>query len=97
MPAIIQFMSDRLGLAIDSEADCIRSATEAIAVRNVVVHNRGLANERFLRVTGRHDLKPKDSVPINYEAASLWKKALFDSAQLIDRAVVAKYKSALLE
>jgi hypothetical protein len=51
--SIVGFISDRLGVEMDTEANHFRLATEAIAARNLVVHNRCRANERFIRVTGR--------------------------------------------
>lgn len=95
--AIFQFMVDRLGLAINEDDDCIREASEAIAVRNVVVHNRGRVNTHFLRLTGRTDLKSGDLVPIDLDKAKSWADALFNYAVLIDRAVMAKFAREIVE
>ena len=61
--ATTKFMADQLKLAINAQDYCVKQATEAIAVRNVVVHDRGRVNERFLKLTGRTDLKLGDLVP----------------------------------
>jgi hypothetical protein len=86
-----KFMEDELRLTIDERENCIPKATEAIAVRNVVVHNRGKANGHFLQVTGRTDLKAGDLVPIDLESAEMWRASLDAYAELINNAVMTKF------
>ena len=85
------FMTNELRLAISETEDCIPRATEAIAIRNVIVHNRGKVNEHFVQMTGCKDLKKGDTVPIDLERAEVWRASLDEYAKLIDRAVMAKF------
>jgi hypothetical protein len=93
---IVEFMSDRLGLGIKADEQSIVQAIEAIAVRNAIVHNRGLANERFLRLTKRTDLKSGDLIPINYTNADQWRGALRSAAKLIDRLISTKFGKGIV-
>jgi hypothetical protein len=95
--AIFDFMSKRLGLAIRTEEDTTRKATEAIAIRNVVVHNRAKVDANFLRVTRRSDLRSGDLVPINGGNVKTWESALVRYAWLINNAVIAKFGQEMLE
>jgi hypothetical protein len=92
---ITDFMTERLGVPIKLEDSCKQLASLAIAVRNVVVHNRGRANERFLRLTGRNDVKNGDLVPIQLAQTRTWFRALHTFAETIDDALILKFKREL--
>ena len=54
--AISRYLDRDLGVEVEFDQEKLALATEAIAMRNIIVHNRGRADERFLRATGRNDL-----------------------------------------
>ena len=89
--AVRKYLSDRLGVEVDFDPEQLKMAVEAVAMRNIVVHNRGRVNERFRREAARTDLAVGDSVPLNVSDALASGRALMDVAQSIDDALIAKF------
>lgn len=54
--AIAEYVREKMGATLSIGDDDLSGATEAIALRNIIVHNRAVVNERFLEQTKRNDL-----------------------------------------
>jgi hypothetical protein len=76
---------------------CFRKAREAVAVRNLVVHNRGRVSRRFLRNFPKPNLRLGELMPITFDELSEWKDAINRSVKLIDDAILAKFGSLLFD
>lgn len=91
-PAIMNFMKERLGVSIAIDDGWKDLTTLAIAIRNIIVHNRGYANERFLRLTSDKTLKPGERVAITQRLALCLIHGVERFAKAIDEALVSKFK-----
>lgn len=75
----------------DIEEEHWKRTDEAIAIRNVVVHNRGCVDKTFKQRTGKSDLTIGQELDYELEyVAQLW-LSLMDVAYQIDAALVTKY------
>ena len=90
-PAIRKFLANRLGVEAEYDRTDLELASEAIAIRNVIVHNRGRVNERFLRDTRLEDLNIGDLVPLDVQDAITMTRAVQAVAKSIDNGLIAKF------
>ncbi len=87
--AILNFLGG-LGVRVPIDERIRRATTAAIAVRNVIVHNRGRADAKFLRLVNIENLRVGDLVPLK-ENLEILCKCLVYVAGKIDLAVVDKF------
>lgn len=81
------FLEHNIGLKLTISADVLMTATSAIAARNVIVHNRGIVNSRYLVETGRSDLEVGEPVPLD----KLGLGSLAEIAHIVCRATADKF------
>ncbi len=82
---------ERLGLDIAGEATTWRTATEAVEVRNAIVHNHGRVGPKFLSALRDTEYAPGDVVVITVENFNEFTAPLAKLAGRIDRIVVDKF------
>lgn len=81
----LAFFRETLGVQLEPEQQDIDDVTECLAVRNILVHTRGRVNERFLRRTGRNDLRIGDMIEFSAIDCQRWSTAMGNVASLVDR------------
>jgi len=89
-----RFLTDRLGISVSADADAEKTVREAIAVRNIVVHNRGRVNARFLQETGMSDVS--DGGPLRSSVTRMreYLGALEQLVEEIDEELIKKFHLA---
>jgi hypothetical protein len=92
---IKKYLTDRIGIEDDFDERQIASAVEAIATRNIIVHNRGRINERFLKDARRQDLKPRDTIQISREQTFAYCHSLERIVTQIDKLLIQKFGEEL--
>ena len=90
-PSIQRYLEERLGIELKFDQEQLRLASEATAIRNLVVHNRGYVNERFLRDTGREDLRVGEQLEFDRQLLDRYTRALHSAAETIDVGLVRKF------
>lgn len=90
-PSMQRYLVERLGIDVELDQEELRSASEATAIRNVVVHNRGYVNARFLRDTGRKDLSVGDPLELEMETVEEFNQTLRSIANKIDVGLLDKF------
>jgi hypothetical protein len=63
----IEYLNDRLGLALEGRGYDVKMLEEAENIRHIVVHNGGRASQEFIDRKGRNDLAVGDIVPVTAE------------------------------
>jgi hypothetical protein len=53
---IVEYLTERIGVKVESSGEYFEAVKEAVEVRNIIVHNRGRVNSLFINRTGRKDL-----------------------------------------
>ncbi len=96
LAGIKDFITEGLGVSIQVDDSCEHAASQAVLIRNLYVHNRGRVNHRFLRLTGRNDLKKGDLISVDLQQQIASTKALQSYAKAIDEALVSKFRKEFL-
>ena len=87
-----KYLKDRVGIQVDlDEANC-QAVGEAIAIRNIVVHNRGRVNARFLKETRLPHLAHGDRFSVKADRLNCYLNALEAAACRVDEEVIQKFK-----
>ena len=86
-----KFLREQFGVTVNLDAESDRELTAAIAVRNVLVHNGGRADEEFLRLTGRGDLNVGDAVEVTDKMVRKAFRALHSAADAFQMAFCGKF------
>jgi hypothetical protein len=86
----LSFMQ-RLGVDIGLDESTAKVVTEAIAIRNIIVHNGGCVNEEFLQMTGRTDVKVGYRVSVDEALFVKSDLAIRSAADAIQIALGSKY------
>jgi hypothetical protein len=92
---IRQFLEKSLGLPLSRNSKMEHVITEAIEVRNIIVHNKGLVNRSFQQRTGRTDLPIGILFPLDASYCNRANVYLIDLAEEIDAAVCAHFSIAV--
>lgn len=96
-PAIVQYIRDRFGAPLTLPDEIFRLATEAIAVRNIVVHNGGVVNRRFVDQTQRVDLAVGTIYTLGTHEVLDLIHAVGAAADLIDKALIEHFTLSSVE
>src|SRR5439155_24493007 len=87
----LEYLTSEIGLSISIEEDVQRDTSYAIGVRNIITHNRGRSNERFLRKLEDDTLELDVPIILGREAAGHYVQTILRVAELIDLAFVPKF------
>lgn len=86
-----KYMIDTIGLKLITSPEDSEILSRAVAFRNVIVHNRGKVNERYMKETNNKDLQLGERLSIEKnDIVEIW-KSLPRIAELINEAVSEKY------
>jgi len=88
---IRKYLVERIAIPDITDAEQLRLVTEAIAVRNIIVHNRGHINARFLEDTGRTDLVIGNVFAFALNELSSYLDAIQTTSYHIDCELVSKF------
>ncbi|HYI07802.1 MAG TPA: hypothetical protein VEK57_01920 [Thermoanaerobaculia bacterium] len=90
--AVLEYVRKGMGATMSLSEDVMSSATRAIAVRNIIVHNRGVVNQRFIDQTGASDVSPGS--PYNVRTADVlsWGEALRQVVFTLDAALATHFR-----
>lgn len=88
---IRKYLVDRIGIPDIKDTEQLRLVTEAIAVRNIIVHNRGHINARFLEETARTDLVVGNVFTFDLNELDKYFHAIQAVSYHIDRELVTKF------
>ena len=80
-----------LGVTLFTDEGDLARAVDLVATRNVLVHNRGVANERYLRQLSSTSLEAGDEVWVSGNATLAAQRFLTESVAAIDQRAVAKF------
>ena len=86
----VAFCSELIGEEITPDASDITTATEALAVRNLLVHTKGKVNARFISRTGRTDVKIGKLINVSTTDCQRWDRAMWNLVKVVDHAIVTK-------
>lgn len=86
-----RYLETSLGIKPAFSPSGLKEVKEAIAIRNVIVHRRGIVNEHFLRDTGWSGIKIGDPLSIPARDLLKYNKALRSLGKTIDASLVAKF------
>lgn len=96
LKALLKYFKKRKWASIDMESDTVKSADEYIEVRNLIVHNSGRINKRFLSRLGKEKVSEEshdgDEFPLSLKFIGEGADALLDLAREIDEALVTHFK-----
>lgn len=95
--AILAYVRERMGARPLIEEEPLRLASEAIAMRNIIVHNRGLVNQRFQEQTGRTDPRLGTPYPFGTHEVLDWVGALEYVTLQIDQALIVHFSLPHIE
>jgi len=91
---VLDYLTERLGVTIDLDEQDIITTSYAISVRNIIVHNDGRINRRFLRDTGAQgfELGTRFNIVV-YDMLDLWIKSFDRVASAVDKGLISKFGS----
>jgi hypothetical protein len=92
--AVLRYVRDGMGAKVTIETDTISKATRAIAVRNIIVHNRGVVNDRFIAQTCATDVHSGERYCLRTNDVFSWMDALRAVISELDTAVATHLKLA---
>jgi hypothetical protein len=95
-PAMQRYLVRQIGVELEFEQEDLRLASEATSIRNIIVHNGGYANERFLRETGREDLRVGDEVKLTLDSVQRCTNSLKSIGETIDIGLLRKFGVPLI-
>lgn len=90
-----KFLTKKIGLEDNFDEKELQGVVEAIAFRNIIVHNRGRVNERFLRDCGRQDFKLGDEVNLSRDEAGALCQSIENITRFIDSSLISKFGEKL--
>jgi hypothetical protein len=90
--SILVFIKDTLGVEIKLPEKTLAGVTLAIAIRNIIVHNGGRVNERFVTLTNRSDVQLGLQYPFSPAEVMSWRADLEHVAEAIDISLVKKFR-----
>jgi hypothetical protein len=93
---IAQYIEKRLGLTLHTTDEDWKSLKEAVAVRNIVVHRRAIADERFLWAMKGTTLTPGQKFSVPREMLAETMKCTMRIVRDFDMRVAAKFNLPLL-
>lgn len=67
LPERIEYLNDRLGLALEGRGYDVKLLEQAQSIRHIVVHNGGRASQEFIDRAGRSNLAVGEVVPVTPE------------------------------
>lgn len=88
---VVEFLETAVGLDVKTRADIIKEADMAISIRNIITHNRGRMNERFLNRISDEDGSTDLPLIFDQNQANYYVGRILDGAVLIDSAFIKKY------
>jgi hypothetical protein len=95
LQGIEDFVRDRTGLQLVSDQDKRSSLTIAIELRNIYTHNRGIANDLFLKrlskVDHKFSFKLGERYHANFDTIAAFANNIFDIAQQFDSQIAQKF------
>lgn len=97
---IVEYLGTRLGLSFTLSDEQMQTAIHTIATRNIIGHNRGRINERFLRRTGqveRDDDVIDTPLITSLDEAIEYMHNLVIIAEIIDKALIKKFGRTIFE
>jgi len=89
---IIEYLERQFRVTIDRATPSYRLVCEVVEVRHLIVHNNGKVDRRFIRQTGRRDLKLGSDYPLDWQWASSTLHAFSDVTRSIDSAFVRQFR-----
>lgn len=91
---VLDYLKARLGVTIDLDEQGIINTSYAVSVRNIIVHNDGRINRRFLRDTGAQgfELGTRFNLVLS-DTLDPWIKSFDRVASAVDKGLVSKFGS----
>lgn len=90
-PSIHKFLVEKIGVRAYGDSKRVQLVTEAIAARNLIVHNRARINQRFTRDTGKRDVQIGEPLQMDRDTLSSYIHSLEDVAKYFDDQLVGKF------
>jgi len=88
---IVEFLEKTVGLDVKANADLLKEADTAISIRNIIIHNRGRMNERFLNRLNDENGSVDLPLILGQSQSNYYISKILDGAVLIDDNFVSKY------
>ncbi|QUW92689.1 hypothetical protein [Streptomyces sp. V17-9] len=92
-----QYFEKRLGLKLCDDPESWDRLREAVAIRNLVVHRRGIIDERFKRQIGREELNKGDLYTVTREDYLNATKSAMRIVGAFDSRVASKFHLDVLD
>jgi|SRR5665213_646127 len=89
---LLEHLNKKHGTNILVDSPTIKLAVEYIEIRNIIAHNKGIVNRRFIERTNRTDLKAGELYPLEMTHIDNCGEALFRLALDIDKALASHFK-----
>jgi hypothetical protein len=87
---VLDALKKEVGLSVDIPDELFREANLGIAMRNILVHNRGRSNERFIQTVGDNRIDLDTPMMINPGEPERYQDSLVEIAKRIDIAFIQK-------
>jgi hypothetical protein len=88
---LMEFLQVELQLGIGMDDSLIKEIEWAINVRNIIIHNRGRTNERFIKRVGDEHEAVDVPLVIEPNQVNYWLSHVLNGICFIDKAFVEKY------
>lgn len=88
---IMEFLSTKINLKMRFTQELIKEVDGAINIRNIIIHNRGRVNERFLNRINNDALSADTPLIFDQNQANYYTSNVLTAASFIDSAFIDKY------
>jgi hypothetical protein len=89
--AVYNYLTKRLGIRSGLKKELLEGAIKAIAIRNIIVHNRGKVNSRFLKETGQSEFRLGQNINLTIKEAERHVEFMQKVAEVIDGLLIEKF------
>src|SRR5262249_31089729 len=88
---ILKYMEKTLSVSLAIDESVTRGARAAVGMRNILIHNGGRVNEKFVRDTGMKGFKLGDRIHITQDHAFKAYDDVLEAAIAIDDAFIERF------